>query len=82
MKKRYLFPEDYMADPSVHVFNGRVYIYPSHDWECENVENGPAASFGTATFRSMRSRFPQMQRNRLREWATARKPSVTSCTFP
>lgn len=28
-----------MADPSVHVFNGRVYIYPSHDWECENVEN-------------------------------------------
>ena len=39
MKKRYLFPEDYMADPSVHVFNGRVYIYPSHDWECENVEN-------------------------------------------
>ena len=39
MKKRYLFPSDYMADPSVHVFNGRVYIYPSHDWECENVEN-------------------------------------------
>ncbi len=36
---RYLFPADYMADPSVHVFNDRVYIYPSHDWECENVEN-------------------------------------------
>ena len=35
MKKemRYLVPEDYMADPAVHVFNGRVYIYPSHDWE-------------------------------------------------
>jgi len=39
MKKRYLFPADYMADPSVHVFNGRVYIYPSHDWESGNVEN-------------------------------------------
>jgi beta-xylosidase len=40
MKKRYLFPADYMADPSVHIFNGRVYIYPSHDWEDENtVEN-------------------------------------------
>ena len=39
MKKRYLFPADYMADPSVHVFNGRLYIYPSHDWESENVEN-------------------------------------------
>lgn len=39
MNKRYLFPADYMADPSVHVFNGKIYIYPSHDWECENVEN-------------------------------------------
>jgi beta-xylosidase len=31
-QKRYLFPSDYMADPAVHVFNGRLYIYPSHDW--------------------------------------------------
>lgn len=38
-EKRYLFPEDYMADPSVHVFNGRIYIYPSHDIQAENVEN-------------------------------------------
>jgi len=22
-----------MADPSAHVFNGKLYIYPSHDWE-------------------------------------------------
>ena len=28
-KMRYLVPEDYMADPAVHIFNGRVYIYPS-----------------------------------------------------
>ena len=28
-----------MADPSVHVYNDRVYIYPSHDWECNNVNN-------------------------------------------
>ena len=27
MKARYLFPDDYMADLSVHVFNGRLYIY-------------------------------------------------------
>ncbi len=32
-KKRYLWPSDYMADPSVHVFDGKLYIYPSHDWE-------------------------------------------------
>lgn len=37
--KRYLFPDDYMADPSVHVFNGKIYIYPSHDIELDNVEN-------------------------------------------
>ncbi len=33
MKARYLFPKDYMADPSANVFNGKVYIYPSHDWD-------------------------------------------------
>ena len=41
MKKeeRYLFPADYMADPSVHLFNGRLYIYPSHDRESGIPEN-------------------------------------------
>lgn len=41
MKKdvRYLIPDDYMADPSVHVFDNRVYIYPSHDWESGIPEN-------------------------------------------
>ena len=33
MQAKYLVPDAYMADPSVHVFNGRLYIYPSHDWE-------------------------------------------------
>ncbi len=33
MKPRYLFPSDYMADPSANVFNGRLYVYPSHDWD-------------------------------------------------
>ena len=39
MKKRYLVPDDFMADPAVHVFNGRLYIYPSHDWESGVPEN-------------------------------------------
>jgi len=38
-KPRYLVPNDYMADPSVHVFNGKLYIYPSHDWESGVEEN-------------------------------------------
>lgn len=39
MTSRYLFPDDYMADPSVHVFNDRLYIYPSHDRESGIPEN-------------------------------------------
>jgi hypothetical protein len=39
MKQRYLLPEDYMADPAVHVFGGRIYIYPSHDRDSGAAEN-------------------------------------------
>lgn len=39
MNHRYLFPSDYMADPSAHVFNGKLYIYPSHDRESGIAEN-------------------------------------------
>ena len=31
--QRYLWPSDYMADPAAHVFDGKIYIYPSHDWD-------------------------------------------------
>ena len=34
---KYLFPQDFMADPAAHVFGNRLYIYPSHD------RNGGAA---------------------------------------
>lgn len=43
MKARYLFPQDYMADPAAHVFGDRLYIYPSHDWdsgECFDDDGG------------------------------------------
>ena len=36
---RYLVDDLYMADPSAHVFNGKIYIYPSHDWESGIPEN-------------------------------------------
>ena len=36
---KYLVKNDYMADPAVHVFNGKVYIYPSHDRESGIPEN-------------------------------------------
>ena len=43
--KKYLFPEDYMADPAAHVFNGKLYIYPSHDWEAGAEEDDDGGHF-------------------------------------
>ena len=37
---RYLVPDGtYMADAAAHVFNGRLYLYPSHDIESGIAEN-------------------------------------------
>ena len=36
---RYLVDHAYMADPSAHVFNDKIYIYPSHDVESGIPEN-------------------------------------------
>jgi hypothetical protein len=36
---RYLVDNLYTADPAVHVFNGKLYIYPSHDVESGIPEN-------------------------------------------
>ena len=36
---RYLIDHAYMADPSAHVFNDKIYIYPSHDVESGIPEN-------------------------------------------
>jgi len=36
---KYLVDNDYMADPAVHVFEGKLYIYPSHDRESGLPEN-------------------------------------------
>ncbi len=38
-KARYLVDHIYTADPAAHVFNGRIYIYPSHDIETGIPEN-------------------------------------------
>ena len=38
-KARYLVDHIYTADPAVHVFDGKLYIYPSHDIESGIPEN-------------------------------------------
>ena len=39
-KPRYLYPNDFMADPAAHVFNGKLYIYPSHDRKSSGFGGG------------------------------------------
>ena len=36
---RYLIKDLYMADPAAHVFNDKIYIYPSHDIDAGIPEN-------------------------------------------
>jgi len=38
-KPRYLVKDLYIADPSAHVFDGKIYVYPSHDIESGIPEN-------------------------------------------
>ena len=42
IERRPLVNDLYTADPSAHVFNGKIYIYPSHDEDAdvENNDNG------------------------------------------
>ena len=35
----------YTADPSAHVFDGKIYIYPSHDIESEACTNDDGDQF-------------------------------------
>lgn len=39
MSKSPLITELFTADPSAHVFEGKIYIYPSHDLDVEAEEN-------------------------------------------
>ena len=44
-KARYLVDHMYTADPAAHVFNGRLYIFPSHDIESGIPENDKGDHF-------------------------------------
>jgi beta-xylosidase len=45
MKTRHLVKHMYTADPSAHVFNGKIYIYPSHDIEAGIPEDDLGSHF-------------------------------------
>lgn len=41
-----LVKDIFTADPSAHVFNGRIYVYPSHDFEAGIPQNDLGDHFG------------------------------------
>jgi beta-xylosidase len=45
VEKRALTTSIYIADPSAHVFDGRIYIYPSHDIENDIPSDNLGSSF-------------------------------------
>lgn len=46
----YLVKDLYIADPSAHVFNGKIYVYPSHDIESGIKENDNGDHFDMRDF--------------------------------
>lgn len=42
---KYLFEDLYFADPSVHIFDNKIYIYPSHDIQTEVKDGMNGAHF-------------------------------------
>lgn len=49
-KPRYLVNDLYIADPSAHVFDGKIYVYPSHDIESGIQENDNGDHFDMRDF--------------------------------
>lgn len=39
MEKKAIITDNYTADPSVHLFEGKVYLYPSHDLDIDVASN-------------------------------------------
>jgi len=39
IQEKPLVTDTYTADPSAHVFNGKIYIYPSHDRDIDTIDN-------------------------------------------
>lgn len=46
-----LVTEIYTADPSAHVFNGKIYVYPSHDIESGITTDGDGDKFDMKDYR-------------------------------
>jgi hypothetical protein len=46
-----LVTDNFTADPSAHVFGGKIYVYPSHDWDSGIPEDDTGAHFNMKDYR-------------------------------
>jgi len=46
-----LVTDNFTADPSAHVFDGRIYLYPSHDVDCGIPDNDNGDQYGMRDYR-------------------------------
>jgi beta-xylosidase len=51
MQKKPLVPHIYTADPSAHVFENRLYVYPSHDLDIPAEENDNGDQYQMTDYR-------------------------------
>ncbi|MEJ0057213.1 MAG: hypothetical protein WDN75_17090 [Bacteroidota bacterium] len=62
-----LVTEIYTADPSAHLFDGKIYIYPSHDIEAGAKENDMGDHFDMRDYHIFRWTASE-ERQRITEW--------------
>ena len=58
MNKQPLISKFFTADPSAHVFEGRIYIYPSHDLDDEAAENDLGDQYAMRDYRVISQSHP------------------------
>ena len=59
MNKQPLISNFFTADPSAHVFDGRIFIYPSHDLDADAVENDFGDQYAMADYRVISQAHPE-----------------------
>ena len=59
MPKKHLVTHMFTADPSAHVFEGRVYIYPSHDLDKDAPENDSGDQYAMTDYHVLSQPHPE-----------------------
>jgi len=61
MTRRPLLSQFYTADPSAHAFEGKVFIYPSHDPDVDAVENDLGDQYAMTDYRVLSQEHPEAE---------------------